>query len=303
MQRNRIFLVCSLLLLFTLLSCSESFDPDDPFYKSELKWRKERDERMRKPTSWLTIAGLFWLEKGSNSFGSGEENDILLLSPSAPQYMGTIELKENILFLKVNPGISLSIDGKLIREKQLVTDVSGKPDILEIGDIKFWIIKRGDRYALRLRDMKSKRFAEYHGIDYYPMQKDYSVKAKLVPYDKPKTAIILTVVGTEQEYIIPGYLEFTLRGKSLRLDPFVVKSDSTLFFLIIKDGTSGETTYGAGRYMYSKIMADGSVDLNFNRAYNPPCAFTPYATCPLPPEQNIMNVSLEAGEKNYHKDH
>lgn len=289
--------------LILLSSCTENPDMNDPFVKAELKWRKDRDERMKKPNSWLTIAGLFWLEEGVNNFGSNGDNDVILPAYSAAPYLGTLTLRNGVVELKTTEASGITIDGQPVTSKQLHTDMDEKRDEMELGQLRFWIIKRGDRYALRLRDLSAKRFKEYHGIDYYPISKDYRVFAKLVPYPEPKKEIIPTVVGTEEEFTIPGYLEFDLLGIKHRLDPFVVESDSTVYFLIIKDATSGKTTYGAGRYMYPEILADGRVELNFNRAYNPPCAFTPYATCPLPPPQNILDIELEAGEKRYSKDH
>jgi len=286
-----------------IISCSDTYEKDDPFIQAELAWRQNRDERMRQNTSWLTIAGLYWLEEGTNSFGSDGDNDIILPAHSAPPFAGEFKLNNGEVTLIAADRANLFISSKAVRNKILESDINGNPDKIELGKLKFWIIKREDRYALRLRDLEAKRFKEYHGIDNYPPQKDYKVLANLIPYNEPKTEIILTIVGTEETYTIPGYLEFELFGRKMRLDPFVVKSDSTRFFLILKDETSGKTTYGAGRYMYPVIRSDGKVELNFNRAYNPPCAFTPYATCPLPPKQNIMNEAIEAGEKNYHKDH
>lgn len=271
------------------------------FVKSELEWREGRGDAMRDSTSWLTIAGLFWLEEGTNSFGTSAENDFVLPEGSAPGRAGEFLLADGKVTVKADEGAALSLEGRPVKEKVLTSDSMGKPDVIFLGDLRMWVIERGGRLAIRLRDLGAKALREYQGLEFYPPTEDFRVEGEIVPFDSVRTVAVQTVVGTEAEMRSPGYARFRLSGRDLRLDLFAESVEADRFFIIFRDETSGKETYGACRFMSAKALGDGKVELNFNRAVNPPCAYTPYATCPLPPPGNIVPVRVEAGEKNYGK--
>ena len=289
--------VLTLIICINLHSCV-SVNEDPVFIQAELEWREARDQSMKQPTSWLTIAGLFWLQDGPNSFGTNPSNRLQLPEGSAPDFAGTFMLEDGDVNVIPAPGAEIRIDDEIIGETTLRSDASRGTVTLELNDLRLWVIERSGRIAIRMRDFNEPRFVEYNGLDYYPPTSDFRFEAEFVPYESPKRIEMATVVGTTTTSVSTGYVKFVLDGKEYTLDAFRTGRADRLHF-VFKDGTSGDETYGAARFMDSRILEDGTVDLNFNRAYNPPCAYTPHATCPLPPPQNILTVRIEAGEKNY----
>jgi uncharacterized protein (DUF1684 family) len=168
---------------------------------------------------------------------------------------------------------------------------------VKVGRLSLFAIKRGDRYGIRLKDPESEYRRNFTGLQYYPVRTAYKVTGKFVP--QPRKIPILNIIGQTEQMECPGYVEFRLQGKVLHLFPVLEEPDAKELFYIFKDLTSGKETYGAGRFLYSGMPEKGKVVLDFNKAYNPPCAFTPYATCPLPPADNRLSVRVEAGEKKY----
>lgn len=272
------------------------------FLKEEMKWRKERDKSMRSPTSWLTIAGLFWLDEGENTFGTDKNktNKLVLPSGSAPSFCGKFILGEGKVKVIAAKGTGIKIEGKEIDEKILTSDNQGNPDVLELNDLRMWVIKRGERYGIRMRDYNAPAYKEYKGLEFFPPSEKFRIKGNFVPYDKEKIIEITTVAGTKAEMISPGSILFFMDGKEYRLEAFKADEQNTKLFIVFKDLTNGEMTYEKGRFMTVDVLENGKVDLNFNRATNPPCNYTPYATCPVPPQKaNWLNVRIEAGEKTY----
>jgi uncharacterized protein (DUF1684 family) len=307
MRRGRRIAVGGFVTLFSIIisSCNNPKDTsDDPsFVKAELEWREARDQSMKIPTSWLTIAGLYWLDEEENGFGTDPQNRFRLPEGSGPPFAGKFILHKDKVKVLSSAGTVLKNEGKTIKEMVLKSDKTGKPDIIELNDLRMWVIERGGRLAIRLSDLNAPRYKNYSGLEFFPPQKKYQVKADFVVYNPPKMETLGTVVGTETKMVSLGYVKFRLNGKEYRLDAFETRPGSKTLFIIFKDETSGKETYGTSRFMEAHILDDGSVDLNFNRAHNPPCAYTPYATCPLPPSQNILPVKIEAGEKIYKKEH
>ena len=273
------------------------------FIKEEMEWRVNRDKRMRSSTSWLTIAGLFWLEEGESSFGAASSNKIILPSGSAPPSAGKFIFKSGKIKVVANEGTDLKYEGKIIKEKVFKGDDAGKPDVVELAELRMWMIKRGDQYAIRLIDLNAPAYKNYKVLEFFPPRKKFKIEADFVTYPTPKTIPTATAIGTKEEMVSPGYIKFLIDGLEYRLDAFNGNEKNTKLFFIFSDETSGKETYGGGRFMYSDFLEKGKVDLNFNRAYNPPCAYTPYATCPLPLPQNILKVRIEAGEKTYPDGH
>lgn len=279
-------LALPLVLLFVFCA-KETEKPvakfDTAAYENEIKtWQTNRAERLKKEDSWLTLVGLDWLQEGENR---------------APA--GTVSLAGGKVAF--NPTEDATIDGKPVSGSvTLLADVDeGGPTIVQTGSKRFNVIKRGDRFGLRIKDSQSPTRLNFTGLDYFPIDPKYRVEAKLEAYHPPKQVPITDVTGMTSNNIAPGSLVFELDGKEYRLDP-IIEEGSDELFIIFKDETSKDSTYEAGRYLYAnKPGTDGKVIVDFNKAYNPPCVFTPYATCPLPPLQNRLAVRIEAGEKRY----
>ena len=267
-------------------------------YQAEIQqWRRNREAQLAAEDGWLTLAGLFWLKEGKNSIGSAPSNDIVLPS-AAPPKLGVLEFHAGVTTFHPEPG-AVTLQGKPANPEILKPDTSGAPDILRVRNLSMMVIKRGERYGIRLRDNNSELRRHFAGLKYYPVQPDYRVRARFVPYSPPRMIAVPNMLGQTENQPSPGYLEFSLHGQVLRLD--AILEDNSLF-LIFKDATAGKETYPAGRFLDTEMPGGGSsgeVVLDFNKAYNPPCAFTPYATCPLPPQQNVLPVSIEAGELRY----
>jgi uncharacterized protein (DUF1684 family) len=273
--------------------------PGDPSYRARIEqWREERQAGLTADAGWLSVAGLFWLRDGLNSVGSGASNDIVL--PRGPEKTGAFDFRNGKTFFRPAPGVSTSLNGKPVQSAAVLRpDSEGKPDQLQLDGLTMFVIHRGHRYGIRLKDPQSKFRKAFTGLSWFPVNESYRIMAKFVPYNPPRMISIPNILGETEQEPSPGYVEFTLNGRALRLDP--VLEDNQLFF-IFQDTTSRRQTYPAGRFLYADLpkrgMA-GEVELDFNKAQNPPCAFTPYATCPLPPKQNRLPVAIEAGELNY----
>jgi len=290
-------------MVLVILGACNSPDPvitDEAAYVAEVEaWQVQRLERLKNKDGWLSLAGLFWLEEGENSFGSDPENDIIF-PEKADTFCGTLVLDSGSVTLRVAEGVGISVKDFLITEMGLVDDHSENTTRLQQGDLAWYIIKRGERYGIRLRDHKHPRLDELDHIPSYPIQTSYVVEATLEPFDTPKTMVVATPVeGFTESYECPGTLNFKINGKKLTLHPF---TSGNGYFLVIADETSALDTYGAGRFMYAMPDSSGRIILDFNKAYNPPCAFSPFATCPLPPRENFLPAAIEAGEKSVHFD-
>jgi hypothetical protein len=272
----------------------------DKAYEDEiLSWRAKRLERLRSDTGYLTLAGLFWLREGDNSFGSDPANDFVFPAHSAPPRAGVFVHRNGVTTVRANPGTRLDHQGRPVEELRLIHDGEGEPTVVALGDLSFLVIRRGDRYAVRLRDLRSQIRANFRGIDYFPIDASYRVTARFEPYDPPKRIPIANVVGSVDSMLSPGALVFGLQGNEYRVDPVLEEPADKSLFLIFRDATAGEETYASGRFLYTDLPVDGKVVVDFNKAYNPPCAFSPYTTCPLPPPQNELRSAVRAGEKKY----
>jgi uncharacterized protein (DUF1684 family) len=267
-------------------------------YVAEVQqWRRQREERLRADGGWLTVSGLFWLKDGRNTFGSGAGNDIVLPA-SAPSRAGVIEFSGGKATVRVEPGVRILSADRPVTTMELRADTAtGGPDVLVLGPLSLTVIERGGRYGLRLKDNESPVRRAFAGLEWYPVSEAHRVVARFVPHGAPKTIPIANVLGQEDQMASPGYVVFTIGGREVRLDPVLEEPDAKQLFFIFKDPTAGRETYPAGRYLHTDLPKDGTVTLDFNKAYSPPCAFTAYATCPLPPSQNRLGVRIEAGEK------
>jgi uncharacterized protein (DUF1684 family) len=243
------------------------------------KWKQARETSLRK--NWLQVAGLFWLHEGSNTFGRDPANDIV--RPDGPARAGSVDLRGG--------KVSVTMDGST---RSLAYNSAGA---VNVGRLSLFVIKRGEKIGIRLKDPQSKYVREFHGLDYFPLNEHFRVSARWVA--EPRQIPILNVLGQTEPSDCPGYAIFHIGGREFRLYPIIEAPGDKQLFYIFRDQTAGKETYGAGRFLYSAMPKDGTVMLDFNRAYNPPCAFTDYATCPLPPKENRLDVRIEAGEKKY----
>ena len=246
-------------------------------------WREEHAAKIGSETGWLSYAGLFWLKEGENRTGSNPDSDIVL-PKGAPDYAGS--------FLFHGGKTQFKSPSGHVREA-LSDAAAGKPDVIEIAGVKLHVVKRGDRFGVRLRDPNSDYRKHFKGLAWYPANVRYRVTAKFVYYPESKKVKVTNILGDVDEEPSPGYAEFELLGKKMQLEP--VLEDDKLFYTF-KDLTSGKTTYAAVRFLYSDLPKNGEVVLDFNLAHNPACAFTDFATCPLPPRKNHLPIAIEAGE-------
>jgi uncharacterized protein len=275
------------IVLAGLLSATE------PYEMEVEQWRQQQEQELKSDTGWLTVAGLFWLKEGVNTAGSAASNGIVL--PRGPAKLGVFDFRSGQVTFQPAAGVSVNVNGKPIgAATKLKADTEGKPDQIQLDELTMFVIHRGDRYGIRLKDLDSKFRKEFTSRQWFPVKADYRVTAKFVAYNPPKMIAVPNVLGETSQMPSPGYVQFTLDGHELRLDPVV--EDESLFF-IFHDETSGHGTYPPGRFLHADFAKDGKVTLDFNKAYNPPCAFTPYATCPLPPKQNRLPLRIEAGEQ------
>jgi len=253
-------------------------------YEKEISaWDQRRFTGLKRPFGWLSLVALDWLEKGGNKVAS----------------IGTITLTEGKVFLQLLPAVQASVGGHSFQSGPLKTDRDeGGPDRVEVGTRAFTIIQRGERFAVRMWDSTAQTRAQFSGIGRFPVTRKWRVEARWEPYSPPKSIKVQSVIpGYADDYKVPGVAIFSVDNKEYRLEP-VDEGDRTLFF-IFADKTNGKETYGAGRFLYADLPKDGKVIVDFNKAYNPPCAFTPYATCPLPPASNRLPIRVDAGEKKF----
>lgn len=292
---KNILLVVTILLIFITCNEKEPGQKGSSEYITEIEqWHNKRIENLKKENGWLNLVGLFWLKEGDNSFGSSQKNDIQFPSKS-PSIIGKLILKDSIVVFKSEKGINVTIDSKVVTEAILREDMTGKPTIMELGSLRWFIIKRDNRYGIRLRDLKSPFVKEFKGIERFPISDDWRIEATFEAYNPPKLISIPNILGTVSEERSPGKIIFEKNEELYSLD--AVDEGENLFF-VFADETSGEETYGGGRFLYTKKADSNSkIIVDFNKAYNPPCVFTKYATCPLPPKQNYLHLKIPAGEK------
>ncbi|QSQ22493.1 DUF1684 domain-containing protein [Pyxidicoccus parkwayensis] len=258
-------------------------------------WQEQRLKGLQSENGWLTLVGLFWLKEGEQTAGSAPESD-LDFPEGTPAKLGTFTRKGNTASFQPAPGVAMTLDGKPFTGGALKSDENGAPDVLKLGSLSLQVILRGDKLGVRVKDSESATRKQFHGIPTYPANAAWRVDARFEPAETPRTIQVPNVLGTEEAMKVPGTLVFTVNGKEYKLTP--VEEDDKLF-IIFADETNRDATYGAGRFLYADAPKDGHVVLDFNRAYNPPCAFTRFATCPLPPRGNRLAVRVEAGEKRY----
>ena len=271
-------------------------------HTSEIQtWRQQRVDRLKTPTGWLSLVGLHWLKDGAQTVGSAKGNDVVL--NVGPAKLGTVTLKDGKASIALDPTAGAKIDGADKASAPLADDRQEKPTTVSFGTANFYVIDRDGKKALRVKDSEAETRKHFLGIDYYEIGKQWRIEAKWEAFDPPHTLEVPTVLGTVEKYPVPGKATFEIGGKQYEITPVLEAPGDKELFVIFADRTSGKETYGAGRFLYAPMPADGKIVLDFNKAYNPPCAFTPYATCPLAPPENRLDLPVTAGEKKYRGSH
>jgi uncharacterized protein (DUF1684 family) len=297
MHTQRLYFI---LTIAALTACSpKKLTPEEvQSYQSEIEaWHQERLDEVKSPQGWLNLVGLYWLEPGINTFGTAPDNKVIFpegtIAPKAGYYRVN---QQDITFQPIEA--TIAINGHPIAKETTIPFDSLRGAIFTSGSLEWYILRRDTRLGIRLRDLNSQAVKTFEGIDRYPVDPAYRIEATFERADSTHTIDITNVIGQTTAQSSPGTLVFTLHGQEHRLDAL---EEGDELFIIFGDETSGKDTYGGGRFVYTdKPNAENKVYIDFNKAHNPPCVFTPYATCPLPPAQNILKTSVEAGEKSYH---
>ena len=286
-----ILTLCAFLIIFSRPVPAQSQNPPSAAkdtirlsHEDEVNaWHQKRITGLKRPQGWLSLVALEWLKEGQNTLES----------------IGTITLERSSITFQASPAVQAKVGGKPFTSGYLHAEGGmDRPERIEVGSKTFMIIKRGDRFAVRMWDSDAETLKKFTGIDRFPVSGKWKIEARWEPYAKPKPIKVASVIpGYLEDYNVPGVAIFSIGGQECRLEP-VGSGTETLFF-IFADETNGKETYGAGRFLYADPPKEGKVVIDFNKAHNPPCAFTPYATCPLPPESNRLTVRIEAGEKTF----
>src|SRR6185503_3181745 len=302
MKHHILFLIIAVVFLTACQKATNQAPAVGPaVHRTEIqKWQKDRLASLTKEDGWLTLVGLFWLGKGENKIGSDPGNAVVLPKGKAPGVAGSISQPKGQVEFRARPGVEFTVDGKPVTGTYLTDDTDDNgPTILKLGSLLINVIKRGDKVGVRVKDTESQTRREFKGLEYYPIDPKWRIEAHFEPYQPAKAIPITNVLGITEDETSPGALVFEVDGKTYRIDPILEKGESDLF-VMIADQTTGKETYGAGRYLYvSPPDANGKVVIDFNKTYSPPCAFTNFATCPLPPQQNRLPFRIDAGEKKY----
>jgi uncharacterized protein len=264
--------------------------PDAAYLQSFDKWKAELVDDLKQ--NWLSLAGLFWLKPGENSFGADAGNAIVF--PKGPAHAGVFQLQGTDITVRFSPDAHATVDGKPVTTAKLQPDTSGNPTLAELGSLRMKAIVRGQRVGIRLKDADSEEAKNYRGPVFFPLDLLYRVTATWVPSEGKKTVDVPTVLGDTTPTLVAGTVVFKINGQEVRLTDLGGDPSKGLFF-VFNDLTS--KTYPGGRFLETDPVVHGTVVIDFNRAYNPPCAVTPYATCPLAPKENRLAVAVPAGEK------
>ncbi|HEX3355284.1 MAG TPA: DUF1684 domain-containing protein [Terriglobales bacterium] len=288
--------LCGLCVITAAADQPARIAADAAYQQSFDQWKSGLLEDLKQ--EWLPLAGLFWLKPGENSFGADPKNAVVF--PKGPAHAGSFTLEGKTVTARFAPGDNATVAGKPASTLELQPDTTGDPTIVEMGSLRFHVIVRGQRVGIRLKDLQSDAIRQYREPAFFPLDLSYRVTATWLPSDGKQTVDVPTVLGDVIPTPIAGTAVFEINGQELRLTDLGGDAAKQLFF-VFSDPTSKTSTYPGGRFLKAGPVTNGTVVLDFNRAYNPPCAITPYATCPLAPKENRLSVSITAGEEYDHK--
>jgi hypothetical protein len=284
------------LLSVTAGACRDAVEPLPADYREQVEaYRQTRENEIIGPTGWAALVGLHWLTPGVQTVGAAEENDVRLTGPSAPSSLGTLAVTAEMATLTASKDVQLSRGGQVVTTVELRAPGTAA-DYVAAGDTTLTMIRRGDRLALRVWDAKAPALLSLRGLEWLPVDPAWRVQGRFEAHPPGRTMKILNVLDELIEMPNPGIVTFRVAGQQYRLEALLESPDAKELFFLFRDGTSGKTTYGAGRYLYAPLPAAGRVILDFNKAKNPPCTFTDFATCPLPPKGNTLSLAVNAGE-------
>ncbi len=294
------FLLFSVLIF--IFGCTQKPIADPNYVKEINEWDAKRVNRLKADDGWLNLVGRFWLKQGESTFGSAKDNDIVVESSKLPEHIGSFIFLDSVVTFRAKDGVKVMLGDMSVKEIVLVDDQKKDVTVLQIGSVKFNLIVRDTLFGIRFRDLNSDLVKNFKGVERFPIDESWKITARFEAYNPVKEIDVPNVLGQISKEKSPGAVVFERDGKTHRID--AVDEGGDKLFLIIADETSGEETYGGGRFMYvNKPDSTGTILLDFNKAYNPPCVFTKYATCPLPPLQNYLKLRIEAGEKVYGEGH
>jgi uncharacterized protein len=262
-------------------------------------WRAARVIEVAGESGWLTVVGLHWLRPGANSFGRARDNDIVLPRDSLAPHAGRFVVAGRSVRLEPAARSGVTLAGREVEPCDVAPAAEGDGVVLASGSLRFFVIERGGRFGLRVRDLDSAARRAFRGLDYFPIDPSWVIEARFERYEPARRLPIVNVLGDEVEMLAPGALVFARDGREWRLDALLETAGDDHLFVMFADGTSGRTTYGGGRFLHVPLPTGATARVDFNQAYNPPCAFTGFATCPLPPPQNRLELAVPAGEVRY----
>lgn len=299
----------ALLVLACAYSAVPAAAPAADDWAGDLQaWRDLRAQKLSAPEGWMSLTGLEPIAEGANPFGGAADNTVHLKG-HVPAHLGVLQREGATVRLLPPPGgfpAGLLVDGKPAQPQVLHADDEPQPTRLSVGTLVFFVIHRGDRTILRVKDSQAPTRVQFQHLNWYAPDPAYRVKARWTPYVPQKIISIPSIIGTEDKSPVPGVAQFSIGGQSYTLEPIIEEPGDTQLFFILRDSTSPKTSYGAGRFLYAGfpdhgLDQPGELWLDFNRLQNPPCAYTAYATCPLPPRQNWLKLALPVGESKYHE--
>ncbi len=289
------------LLACTVLTaaCATRADIDTESHQMDVDaWREYRYGLLHEE-GWLLLTGLHWLENGDNRVGAADDNDVVFRGAGVPSHIGTFAVSDSQVTMRVTPNVAVQREGSAIDEVVMEPGSHANATLLTLGSLNWHIVRRGDRYAVRVRDSLASSLLSFDGIPSYPLNPAWRLSARFEYYKPPKAINVPNILGTVNESESPGAVVFRVGLKRYRLDVLGNPADSA-FWIQFGDATNGAETYGGGRYIWVDAPDEnGRTIVDFNKSYNPPCVFTAYATCPLPPRQNKHDLRIEAGELKY----
>jgi uncharacterized protein (DUF1684 family) len=293
-------LLCATLLIGALAAGVARAAADAASERAAVdEWRAARLKSLTGDTGWLTLAGLLWLGEGANSFGRAADNALVLENPALAAHAGTFEVAGAHVRFVSAPGAQVTHEGQEVRALELTSDAVSAPTVLASGTLRFFVIERAGKLAVRVRDLDNPHRRNFRGLEYFPIDPAWALEARFEPYQPARRLKIINVLGMEEEVVSPGAVVFAKDGREWRLDTVLEQPEDRELFIMFADATSGQETYGGGRFLYIPLPVDGRARLDFNKAENPPCALNDFATCPLPPPQNRLTLRIAAGEEKY----
>lgn len=266
-------------------------------------WRAERLASLTGETGWLTPIALYWLKEGENSFGRSADRAFALDDAVLAPDTGAFVLSQGQVRYVAHASRAMTHLGKPVTQLDLKPDSDENPTELIAGTLHFMLIDRAGHLGIRVRDSVSPNRSQFKGLQYFPVRTDWRIRARFERYQPAHRIPIVNILGMEEQMTSPGAIVFERDGRTWRLDAILEAPGDKQLFVMFSDATSGKETYGAGRFLYVDLPRQGHVDVDFNEAYNPPCAFTDFATCPLPPQQNRLALAVDAGELKYERVH